>query len=81
MLASAAFLFGLYQVPKIAERVLENAHRPIGFMTRLFLESDALGLHCGIVAGEIIRMQKEAHAATGLVANGRVLRRTIRLGE
>ena len=81
MLASAAFLFGLYQVPKIAERVLENDHRPIGFITRLFLECDAFGLYRCIVAGEIIRMQKEAHAATGLVANGRVLRRTIRLGE
>ena len=50
-------------------------------MSWCFAEGDPLGLHRGIVAGEIIRMQKEAHAATGLVANGRVLRRTIRLGE
>ena len=50
-------------------------------MARGFSKCNALCLHRGIVAREIIRMQKEAHPAARLVADYGLLRVAIGLRE
>ena len=77
----AAFLFGLYQVPEIAERIFKHSDSSIRFMPRRLSKCHALFKHSGMVAREIVRVQKEAHPAASLVADGGVLLGTIGFGQ
>ncbi len=59
----------LDEIPLVAKWVLKNGDCPIGFGAGLFEEIDALAKHCHMIAGKVIRLKKQEHPATRLVAN------------
>jgi hypothetical protein len=59
----------LDQVPPVAEGVREDGDPPVGLRARLLGEGHARRTQAGVVGREVVRVQEEAHAATGLVTD------------
>jgi hypothetical protein len=61
---------GLEKVPLVAVEVFEDGDGAIGLFARSFKEVDTRGLIGFLIVPEIIGMQKEEDAASGLIADG-----------
>ena len=59
----------LHEIPQIAVEVLEHSHRAVRRLTRLPGKDDAFGLVRIKVAPEVVGIEKQEDAATGLVSN------------
>lgn len=59
----------LEQVPLVAIEIFEHGNDAVGFVARGFEKSEVMGLHVMIVAPEIVRVEEQENAATGLIAN------------
>lgn len=58
------------QIPAVAERVAPDGDRSIGLMPGGFFKNDACRGEGGMIAGEVIGLQKQENPAAGLVADG-----------
>jgi hypothetical protein len=72
--AGGSATYRLDQVPEIAIEILEYGDYAIWLLPRRLSEEDASTQEARMVAGEIVRSQKEANTTSGLVADRRSLR-------
>lgn len=71
----------LDQIESVAVGIRKHRYRAVNLVTRLFQKAHADCQHRGMVAGEIVGLQKEADTPAGLVADGRALRLACRLRQ
>ena len=57
------------QIPSVAIEVLEDSHDAIRFMARCLNEADTLLRIGKMVAGEVVRFEKQEHSTAALIAD------------
>jgi hypothetical protein len=72
---------GLEEVPAVAVQVLEDDDRAVRLVPGLLQEGHSGRAHPGVGGGEVVGVQEEADAATGLVADAGALRVVLGAGE
>jgi len=60
----------LEEIPLVAVEVFEDGDDAVGFLAGRFEETDAAGLVGLVIAPEVVGVEEEEHAATGLIADG-----------
>ncbi len=72
---------GLQEIPLVAIEVFEDGDGAVSLLARSFEEADAAGLIGLVVAPEVVGVEEEKDAATGLIADGEGLLRRVGFGE
>src|SRR5579859_5240894 len=67
--ALASFSRRLQEIPAIAPIVLEDRDPSVSLLARHLHEMDAMGLHPRMVAPEIVGVEEQEYASSGLVAD------------
>src|SRR5262245_38959057 len=63
----------LKQIPAVAVKILKHHHFAIRLLPGFSSELDPAGFHCLIITSEIVGVEKEGNAATGLIADSALL--------
>jgi hypothetical protein len=63
----------LYEIPQITIEIREYGDRAVVHRPRFANKTHTLGLHCGMIALEIIGLQEQEYTSAGLIANERLL--------
>jgi hypothetical protein len=71
----------LEEIPEVAIEVSEHSDRAVGLLLRLANKDDAPALVQVIVAPEVIGIQEQEHASSGLISDSRSLLVADRSGE